>query len=55
MVDIIDISNIVSLDEMPVCPLCDNEIEEGDQVSLVKSNGCVGLAHEFCAEEFVGE
>ena len=52
---IFDISSEVSIDEMPCCPLCDNEIEESDSFVLAKSNGMLSLAHTFCVEEFVDE
>lgn len=51
--EIVDVSNMVDGEDMPVCPLCDNAIEEFiDEVRLVKSNGSVALAHNFCVEEF---
>lgn len=53
---IVDVSNIVDGEDMPVCPICDNEIEEDiDEVYLVKSNRSVALAHKFCVDEFASE
>lgn len=49
---IVDINNEVEGEDMPVCPLCDNEVEEIDEVCIVKSNGSLALAHKFCVEEF---
>lgn len=49
---IVDINNEVEVEDMPVCPLCDNELEEIDEVCIVKSNGSLALAHKFCVEEF---
>ena len=38
---------------MPVCPLCDNGIEYTDPVAIVSARGmALGLAHNFCVEEF---
>ncbi|MFW6046958.1 MAG: hypothetical protein ACOCP4_04145 [Candidatus Woesearchaeota archaeon] len=50
---IVDVNEIVPEDEMPVCPICENEIEDSDQISLIKSGNYLGLAHLFCVEEFV--
>lgn len=51
--EIVDISNEVEGEDMPCCPLCDNEIMETEEIQLVKSNGSVAIAHKFCVEEFV--
>ena len=45
-----DVSSIVDSSEMPVCPICDNDIEEDDLVMIVKAHELIALAHEFCLD-----
>ncbi len=49
--NITDISSQIEHgEEMPLCPLCDNVIEQSDEVAIGAACGVLGLVHEFCIE-----
>jgi hypothetical protein len=39
-------------DEMPVCPLCGNDLQLWEPVVLVTAFGTKGLAHSYCVQSF---
>ena len=46
-----DISEIIEPGEMPCCPVCDNEIQEWEEVVLVVAHGSKGIAHKCCGSD----
>jgi len=50
-----DTQNIVDLTmaiddpfSMPLCPICDQPLEEYEAITLFKAHGCIALAHVYC-------
>ena len=37
--------------DMPLCPLCDQPLFEGEELVAVSVDRCLGLAHLHCAQE----
>lgn len=48
--DVVEIDNDPM--SIPCCPLCDNGIQAGEPIVIVNASGAIGLAHEFCVEDF---
>ena len=46
----VDVSNNIDPDDMPLCPYCDNAIEKSEPAVIVKSGPFKGLAHAACLE-----
>ncbi len=46
----VDVSDIIEPEQMPLCPLCDNAILDWEPVVLVTCGGSKGLAHSDCVE-----
>lgn len=38
-------------DDMPCCPICDNQILQWDEAIVVTAYGCKSLAHLMCVED----
>jgi len=47
----IDITNQIDPEEMPLCPLCDQPIFTYEPHQVVTAAGAKALAHEDCARE----
>lgn len=47
----IDISNAIDPEDIPLCPLCDQPIMNYETVSIGTAAGAVALVHEDCANE----
>ena len=46
--DIVDLSDVIEPDDMPLCPLCDNVINDWEPSALLFAHGVKGLAHVIC-------
>ena len=47
-----DISAHIEPDEMPVCPLCDNDLDgDGFEVGVFNAHGAYVLCHAVCVED----
>lgn len=46
----LDISNEITIDDIPVCPLCDNVMRLHDEVHVVCAQGRKCLVHTVCTE-----
>ena len=46
--EIVDFSEAVEPDDMPMCPLCENSITEDEPACLIFAHGCKGIAHSLC-------
>ena len=39
------------VEQMPLCPLCDQPMFRGEDIKLVEVERCMGLAHASCCIE----
>jgi hypothetical protein len=47
----IDLTERIEIDDMSLCPLCDQPILNYEEISIFSAHGMVGLIHKGCAEE----
>ena len=45
-----DLSNHIAVDEIALCPLCDNTIESCHSATIAEAHGCKFLVHTDCIE-----
>lgn len=38
----------IFVEQLPLCPLCDQPMIRGDELNLVEVERCMGLAHSIC-------
>lgn len=48
---VIDMSNVIDPEQMPLCPLCDQPIGDYEPAGLILAHGYKGLAHVICIAE----
>ena len=46
-----DISEQIEIDDMPVCPLCDNSIYQYEEIALVSAHTMIALVHKWCLDD----
>ncbi len=46
-----DLTGQIHVEQMPLCPLCDQPMVQGEELKIVEVDRCLGLAHSSCCLE----
>lgn len=41
----------IDVTSLPLCPLCDQPMQKGEELKIVEAERCMGLAHANCCLE----
>ena len=51
----IDITNMIEPESVPLCPLCDQPISQYEEIDIFSAHEMVGIGHKFCIEQEQGQ
>ena len=51
----IGLEDYLTPEDMPMCPLCGNPIENWEPASFIAAHGCIAAAHDMCLNDIEEE